>query len=188
MGFFISENGLKVKGLRTPNCSWIKNANDRFYSIDTGWGRYMNSSTEEIISAVKRINQYSPDFGIDDILISLIVRFNTDIRLSKIFKKVNNNDVPSLFNDSDYVKHYTQRPYVENRLLKYNCWTVGMGRLPKIQSFDWRVYGSEGLYITPSPNPKPKLKVRFTRSDKPGYVNFTVKEQPELNEWEKVYE
>lgn len=187
MAFSISGNGLKTKGLRTPNCSWVKNANDRFYSIDNGWERYMKASTEEIISRVKRINLSSPDFGINDILISLIVRFNTDIRLSKIFREVNNDDVPSLFNDNDYVKRFTQRPYVENGLLKYNSWTVGVGRLPKIQSFDWRVHGSEGFNVITVPAPKPKLKVWFTRSDKPGYVNFVVKDQPGLNEWEKVY-
>jgi hypothetical protein len=65
---------------------------------------------------------------------------------------------------------------------------VGLGRLPKIQSFDWRVYGTEGFNVITIPNPKPKLKIRFTRSDKPGYVNFVIKEQPGLNEWEKVYE
>lgn len=188
MGFFVSENGLKTKGLRTPNCSWIKNANDRFYSIDNGWERYMKASTEEIINGVKRINLSSPDFGINDILISLIVRFNTDIRLSKIFKKVNNKDVPSLFNDNDYVKRFTQRPYVEYGLLKYNRWTVGMRRLTNIQSFDPMGYGHEGFNLITVDHPKPKLKVRFTRSDKPGYVNFVVKEQPGLNEWEKVYE
>lgn len=187
MAFSISGNGLKTKGLRTPNCSWIKNANDRFYSIDNGWERYMKASTEEIINGVKRINLSSPDFGINDILISLIVRFNTDIRLSKIFREVNNTDVPSLFNDNDYVKRFTQRPYVENGLLKYNSWTVGVGRLPKIQSFDPMGYGDEGLRFITLGRPKSKLKVRFTRSDKPGYVNFVVKDQPELNEWEKVY-
>ena len=148
----------------------------------------MKASTEEIINGVKRINLSSPDFGINDILISLIVRFNTDIRLSKIFKKVNNNDVPSLFNDSDFVKHYTQRPHIENGLLKYNSWTVGMRRLTNIQSFDPMGYGHEGFNLITVDRPKPKLKVRFTRSDKPGYVNFVVKEQPGLNEWEKVYE
>lgn len=188
MGFFVSENGLKTKGLRTPNCSWIKNANDRFYSIDNGWERYMNFSTEEIVNAVKRINLSSPDFGINDILISLIVRFNTDIRLSKIFRRVNNNDAPSLFNDNDYVKRYTQRPYIENGLLRYNSWAVGSRRLPNIQSLGYGSFGFRELGILKPSLPKPKLKVRFTRSDKPGYVNFTVKEQPELNEWEKVYE
>lgn len=184
MAFSISGNGLKTKGLRTPNCSWIKNANDRFYSIDNGWERYMKASTEEIINGVKRINLSSPDFGINDILISLIVRFNTDIRLSKIFREVNNDDVPSLFNDNDYVKRFTQRPYVENGLLKYNCWTVGMRRLTNIRTFDPMGYGHEGFNLIAIANLKPKLKVRFTRSDKPGYVNFVVKEQPGLNEWE----
>lgn len=184
MAFSISGNGLKTKGLRTPNCSWIKNANDRFYSIDNGWERYMKASTEEIINRVKRINLSSPDFGINNILISLIVRFNTDIRLSKIFREVNNDDVPSLFNDNDYVKRFTQRPYVENGLLKYNCWTVGMRRLTNIQTFDPMGYGHEGFNLITIANLKPKLKVRFTRSDKPGYVNFVVKEQPGLNEWE----
>lgn len=188
MGFSISETGLKIKGLRTPNCSWIKNANDRLYPIDAGWGPYMRASTDEIINAVKRINLHSPDFDTNDILISLIVRFNTDIRLSKIFKKINNNDVPSLFNDNDHVKHYTQRPYIENGLLRYNSRVVGSRRLPNIQSLGYGSFGFRELGILTPSLPKPKLKIRFTRSDKPGYVNFTVKEQPELNEWEKVYE
>lgn len=188
MGFSISQNSLKVRESGSSNGFWVKTANDGLYPIDTGWGWHMGASTEEIINAVKRINQCSPGFGIDDILISLIVRFNTDIRLSKIFKKVNNNDVPSLFNDNTFFKHYTQRPYVENGLLKYNRWTVGKRSLLKIQSFDPMGYGHEGFNLITIANPKPKLKVRFTRSDKPGYVNFVVKEQPSLDEWEKIYE
>lgn len=183
MGFFVSENGLKTKDLRTPNCSWIKNANDRFYSIDTGWGRYMNSSTDEIIDAVKRINLSSPGFGINDILISLVVRFNTDIRLAKLFKKVDNKEIPSLFNDNDYVKRFTQRPYTYKGLLKYNSCTVGL-------SSSMRVEGllHNGLRIVGPDQLKPKVKLRFSKSDKPGYVNYALKDQMTGDEWERVYE
>lgn len=162
---------------------WVNRQYDKHPPIDTEWGRYFKSPTEEIIKAIKRINDSTPGFGVNDILISLVVRFNTDIRLAKLFKKVDNKEIPSLFNDNDYVKRFTQRPYTYKGLLKYNSCTVGL-------SSSMRVEGllHNGLRIVRPDQLKPKVKLRFSKSDKPGYVNYAVKDQMTGDEWERVYE
>lgn len=169
---------------------WVNRQYDKHPPIDTEWGRYFKSPTEEIIKAIKRINSSTPCFGVNDILISLVVRFNTDIRLAKLFKKVDNKEIPSLFNDNDYVKRYTQRPYIENGLLRYNSWAViARNRFDgPVQCLSYGTYRSEPFRFIDPFRSKPKLKIRFTRSDKPGYVNFVVKERPGIDEWENVYE
>lgn len=187
MGFFISENGLRVKGLRTPNCSWIKNANNRLYPIDTGWGPYMLTSTDEIINAVKRINLSSPGFGINDILISLVVRFNTDLRLAKVFKRIDNKQIPSLFNEEIHLKKFTQRPYVEGKILYYNNMTVRSRNGIPLDPMGYGYSPFATISLDALKLIAPKVKIQFTKHSKPGYVNFIIKEQPDPKEWEKVY-